>query len=542
MNFLDYFPNNKTPYSVQAEALPKIEAAFKSGKKYVFLGAPTGSGKSYIGKTLANAARDASPRFIEMVRSNFAFKQDQSGNYINADECLDQPTFGAIVLTTTKSLQDQYVSQFEDTGILKGKSNYLCAVDSKFQVDVAPCTYLQGLKDNCLDKHICPYYNARNTALSEKFAALNYSMFMSAPDHVKYREYLICDEASELNLELVKRFSREIDFKTLKKLDIDPNSVPVNNYSRFHIWLGEFNQTLAVAIDEIQQKLKKRKNDVTLSERQKFSIYKNMQLSLQSTLDTWGECEYLVEKKDEAITVKPLRVDTLSKYLFDFADKILLMSATFVNVENTAKKLGIKPGEYEYIEVKSTFNPKNAPIFCVGKAKLNFKNLQAGLPVVAKQIKQIYEHHKNDKGIIHTHTSAITTYLENHIYSDRFLIRNKDTTNEQIINQHYESEEPTILVSPSLAFGVDLKDDLARFQIIVKAAYMPLGDEWVKRLAKEDPTWYEDQMLVNLVQSCGRGVRSPDDYCVTYIIDACITEAVLRSRDRLPKYFLARFQ
>ena len=92
-----------------------------------------------------------------------------------------------------------------------------------------------------------------------------------------------------------------------------------------------------------------------------------------------------------------------------------------------------------------------------------------------------------------------------------------------------------------MTFGVDLKDNLARFQIIVKAGYLPLGDNRIKRLFDEDKVWYTDKMLINLVQACGRGVRSKDDYCNTYIIDQAITDAVIANRAKLPKYFVDRF-
>jgi len=92
-----------------------------------------------------------------------------------------------------------------------------------------------------------------------------------------------------------------------------------------------------------------------------------------------------------------------------------------------------------------------------------------------------------------------------------------------------------------MTFGVDLRDDYARFQIIVKAAYLPLGDIRIQRLAKEDPTWYTNKMLCNLVQACGRGIRSKEDYCVTYILDANVYEEVVKHKNKLPKYFIDRF-
>ena len=135
----------------------------------------------------------------------------------------------------------------------------------------------------------------------------------------------------------------------------------------------------------------------------------------------------------------------------------------------------------------------------------------------------------------------ITEYLKSNIKDSRFLFRVPGSNNEQILKQHMESQENTILVSPSLTYGIDLKDDLARFQIIMKAAWLPLGDERIKKLFNEDPVWYLNKMLNNLIQACGRGVRSSDDKCVTYIMDGSITDAVLKNRDKLPKYFLKRF-
>ena len=48
-------------------------------------------------------------------------------------------------------------------------------------------------------------------------------------------------------------------------------------------------------------------------------------------------------------------------------------------------------------------------------------------------------------------------------------------------------------------------------------------------------------MLSNVVQQCGRGIRSKQDYCTTYILDSSISDAIIRSKKYLPKYFLERF-
>jgi len=163
------------------------------------------------------------------------------------------------------------------------------------------------------------------------------------------------------------------------------------------------------------------------------------------------------------------------------------------------------------------------------------------LPKVLQQVQTICEEHKNEKGIIHTHTMQITQYLQKYLKDSRFLIRDTESRNEDILSKHMKSDEPTVIVSPSMTFGVDLKDNLARFQIIIKSAFLPLGDIRIKRLFDEDKIWYTNKMLINLVQSCGRGIRSKDDYCVTYILDGTAGEVVLANKHKLPKYFIDRF-
>ena len=543
MALLDFFPyegGKFEPSKEQVELINSIDSAFNSGYKFVICCAPTGSGKSFLSKTLANFSGEVTEKFRTLVESYNAFRADQYGEYFKADECRDEPAFGAFALTITKGLQDQYTNSFEDAFSLKGKSSYLCRVDPSCDVEVAPCLFNAKLKEGCILNSRCDYYNSRRDTLINKFGILNYSMFMSLPEHVKRREYIVCDEASELEDELVKRFSRNLNYKILKRLGFSPKDIPVENYKKFRVWMESLKISLGDEVEELKKILnKKKKSTFVDSDVQRYKLFSNLHSQIKVTLDTWEECEYVIEHNLEGVTLKPLRVDKLSDSIFRFGDKVLLMSATIIDPANFAKTLGIK--KYKYIEVDSAFESKNAPIYVKVGEKINYKNLKEKLPKLAQDTFKICELHKNHKGIIHTHTMEITQYLKDRTTDPRFLFRIDGQNNESIIKQHFESSEPTVLVSPSMAFGVDLKEDLARFQILMKAAYMPLNDERIKRLLKEDPEWYMNKMLNNLIQACGRGVRTKNDKCNTYILDGSITDAVIRSAKKLPKYFLSRF-
>jgi Rad3-related DNA helicase len=124
---------------------------------------------------------------------------------------------------------------------------------------------------------------------------------------------------------------------------------------------------------------------------------------------------------------------------------------------------------------------------------------------------------------------------------NRFLFREEGISNEYIIKQHEESEEDTILVSPSLDTGISLDDDLGRFQIIVKAPFLPLGSKRVKKIFDTNKKYYGMKMLDTLVQMCGRCTRSKDDYSSTYIVDANAFSQIQMNKKNLPKHFLERF-
>ena len=111
--------------------------------------------------------------------------------------------------------------------------------------------------------------------------------------------------------------------------------------------------------------------------------------------------------------------------------------------------------------------------------------------------------------------------------------------NEALLRRHAKSKNG-VLVSPSLGTGTDLKDDAARFQIIVKLPFMSLADKRVKKKADLDYDWYSCEMLRSLIQSSGRATRSETDYSVTYILDSSFRYWITKYQAWLPKSFLER--
>jgi Rad3-related DNA helicase len=544
INLLSKFPDSFNPNRQQVKLLQNIEQAFEDGYKFVVCSAPTGSGKSFISKTLGNESRSCTKEFRDTVGAYHIFKRTQTGSYQYEDEMEEQKPFGAFALTITKALQDQYKDLFSDVDVLKGKSNYQCSYDQNYSVEHAPCLLTKKIKDDCWSKNSCPYYEARNKAIVSNFATLNYNMFFALPHHVKRKQYIICDEASELEDQLVKEFSCQINFESLKKSEVVIRPLPSDNdYGKLGRWLSMLSVDIEDRVDELKEitgKSVEGKATLFVSDRKAELIsLLNLQSKVKTLIDTWHDSEYITERLPKGVNFMPLKVDKLSNHIFEYADKVILMSATIIDPANFCKTLGIT--KFKYIEADSTFDASKSPIYANTKIKLNYNNLQTNLPKIAKQIQDICDQHSNEKGIIHTQTNTITTYLKDNLRDNRILYREPGVRNEDILEAHTNSIIPTVLASPSMSHGVDLKDDLARFQIIIKAPYLPMTDKRVEKMMKLDFNWYMNKMLSSLIQSCGRGVRSHKDHCVTYILDAAIVEAIIKNKHKIPKYFLERF-
>ena len=120
----------------------------------------------------------------------------------------------------------------------------------------------------------------------------------------------------------------------------------------------------------------------------------------------------------------------------------------------------------------------------------------------------------------------------------RLLETNPEIERDEVITEHVNTPKPTVLISPLLHLGLDLKDDLSRFQVIAKVPFPSLGDRWIDEKRKRSGKWYNWQTALKLVQGYGRSIRSKDDWAVTYVLDGMFKSFVDRNKNILPNWFL----
>ena len=154
----------------------------------------------------------------------------------------------------------------------------------------------------------------------------------------------------------------------------------------------------------------------------------------------------------------------------------------------------------------------------------------------------IFNQHKNQKGVVHT-SSFENANIIREKFQENYNIITYDSINRlAIIDYFVHEEKPSILVGPSLTEGLNLYDDLCRFQVIFKLPFPSLADNWQKILFEKFPEIYHNSTLTTILQSLGRGIRHEADWCTTYIIDGTFSYFSKSNREFIPDFIYERIK
>lgn len=234
--------------------------------------------------------------------------------------------------------------------------------------------------------------------------------------------------------------------------------------------------------------------------------------------------------------------------LLSVTPKQVMVSATVGDKDNFDDNIGMKYAENPESKMDwldSTFDFSQSPIFFLNRYKMNFaekeNSLKAIKPIIYKLCKERYS---NVKGMIQTGTYAIAKDIIDNAPEDikcRLLYYNGSKEKSDIIIKHQMSEN-TILIGPTLNEGIDLPGDLCRFIIITKMPYPSIKDRLVDAKMKLFPYWYNSITSNAIIQGIGRGNRFADDYCATYILDACFLKLYTDTINQYPEYIQTRIK
>lgn len=539
MNNIDItkFPYSK-PRKTQSKILDIMDKHWDD-YKYFVCEFPTGIGKSALAKTICAS-----------VNNGF-------------------------IITATKQLQDQYVKEFNDGSVvsIKGKANYPCNLNTRLNCETGYCIADKGILKDCKQNNVCKYYNLRDRALSSNIALTSYQYFFRAIDCAgfwKPRNVIIFDECHLLETQLVEWASIKLSPKELvEKYNITENcnmqdfclismSPTQSGYKANKKWIETMLRLILNKRDEKFMEIRAslslnsvnpnnitdEEYDLILTTHKGYyeldKFYKKLEVFMHMNTDEW-----IIDPYEDGLELTPINIrEIFHIYVKKMAiDKIIFMSATILDLSGFRKSLGLPREKTLLLKSDSEFDPKKSPIMYKPICKMNYNEINNNLDKIANEVKNIINNHPDEKGIIHTGNSRVSKYLQDNIKSDRLLVRYGDVTNDKIVTAHSKSKKPTILVSSSLSEGVDLKDDLGRFQIIVKLPWKSLADKRVNIKSKSG-NWYAVEMFKSLIQQCGRSTRNEDDYSTTYILDSSFEWWVnhFKNKGWFGKQFLKRIK
>ena len=256
---------------------------------------------------------------------------------------------------------------------------------------------------------------------------------------------------------------REIAISRRKWRKYIPDSKIDNHGYEVEGWVGFLDKLRDMMLDvnipvENKELLIEAEQDI---EKLEFTID-----SISLNPDNWIVSEIKLEGHEVVkVELKPLDVSPYCKSVFTKCNKSLMMSATILDSDTFCRGIGLEPDDVKVIRVGSDFPLQNRPIYPLNVAYLNYAELQkdAVKRIIAVAIDRIMTEHKDHKGIIHTTSYEQLNFIKENISKDnrrRLLETDPEIQRDEIIAEHINATKPTVLISPSLHLGLDLKDDL----------------------------------------------------------------------------------
>ena len=500
---VDSFPF-KTMRQNQKEVLDEVEAALAQSKKFMILEAPVGFGKSAIAASLCNHLGSA------------------------------------YLLTSTKQLQDQYSSDFQFPVVI-GKSNFTCLVPTssgrnlpcsqgRCQVDwkLTECPHYLTFEEyeehklgacrrdakceHLEDGKLCYYYAQKWDAFRAPVMVANYSFFLTElryTEDILKRRLLVCDEAHDLEKQMVgfAAFSLKRSLlQNYKTKEGKADSFIPDKGEEASAWLEQLGET-------------KRKLELFIGENIDDDTVQDQVASCKSSLASLegfmedleaNPANWVVDKirkssdgaSVEEVVFQPLEVGAYTGWLFEMADTVLFMSATVFSKEAFCRNLGVPEAETAFIRVKeSSFPVENRRIYSLAVARLSKESMDASMGGIAVAVDEIMTRHAGERGIVHTTSYAQDRYIREHVspLNRARLSSTEGVSSRPALLKAHGSRDESVLISPSLHEGVDLKDELSRFQVLVKVPYPDLSDRRTRIKLERNPGWYDWQTAAEAV-------------------------------------------
>ena len=500
------------------------------------------------------------------------------------------------LITSDLTLQDQYESDINRLRLrwpsIKGVDNYQCHVNS-LPFSLGECRmrnmgYDQALKLDC--SKTCDYIQLRLRAIDSPVTILNYAFWLLQRNYVapkmeangreipfKKRDFVFFDEAHKIDDIVQNHFSPRIDNFLPDLVNTQANflvksGIEAPSISKAHltdiiedliriqdrnILFGKLKDLERILIKMLatrpnaENTVKKlfgqfNEKEMTPNWKKAFGRYdriKDIHCKIEDYIKLIAEVginSMVWDQTQSDVKFMCTEESTMiQKYLHNQAGFKVLMSATIGGPREFASVMGIKSAKF--IRLDNAFNYERSPVVFVNKHKLSYREKETSLPKVIELLDKIIEKHKGQRGIIHTGSYEFMNYIQSNSKHTFRLMNYENSKEKNDLLEIFKKKKDAVFMGPSLLEGLDLKDDISRFQVFFKVPYPNLRDPLIKAKMEKMPSWYDWKTGITIMQGVGRSVRSQDDWAVTYILDACFI-SLINKKDLLPPSFLERIK
>lgn len=546
---LEHFPSGYEPRRMQKSLMAEIDQRLQSGYKRIILSAPTG-----IGKSLIAAA------FVRNFEDSF-------------------------VVTASKHLQDQYRRDLDFMLPVKGKSNFACpklmkmegvstegrAMKSGLTCDRGSC--IETVQDESGTKQRpckfkptiaqirsraagewCPYYAQKYAALVGEHSLWNYASYFQI---VKYnrrafaehlnRSVSVFDEAHKLEDQIVQFVGVDVYAGPAAECGVNMEGYDSEDVG---VLLGVLEKMESHYKEELKEAEERAEPGDAAAEERVYKMGSRVDRISAAIRDIGadpsnfvvGRAEAWPDGKFKSVSAKPVDI---SKYVGEFliTPRQLFMSAT-IDRRSFCENTGIPADEIAVVDApRSPFPLEAREVRFADVRSLSSRSSEQDRAAVIAAVDRIMSDHAGERGLVLTSSISWCRQIlgglspENASRVRMCHSKNPDgRTQDQVIDEH-AGTPGSVLLSSSLWEGVDLKDDLSRFQIIAKVPYPSLAERRVAVKMRRFPLWYSSQTLTKLLQGMGRSVRGEGDWARTYVLDAAVHQVLSRARDMVPRAY-----
>jgi len=518
-----HYPLTLKPREQQLQAMKFIQDNINTGNKYCLAGLPTGSGKSYLVSMFANWYT----------------------NHVNKSAKFD-------IITNSKILQKQYIRDYSVIKNFEGRANYICEPhDTNCHIGADICRN----REKCDD---CPYQVAKKAWQISDISLTNFHLYntmaLYATHILNEREsnVLIIDEAHSFEEVFCSFITTNICSKALKKYGFDFKEIEdyerqICRIKKIDQFIGfvknQFLSDIDAKMDSLNDKMENESKKLKL-EYSKYKLHCESEkvkfLYLVQEYDnnpTNWILESSTEKNKITLEAKPIWSHMyIKEKIFDKYDHVLLMSGTILNSDLFTFINGIDPKLTTFMELPTPFNIKRHPIYYIKCGKMTWTEKENTFKTQLEYIDKILKKSPNKKGIIHTSNYELSKWIEEKYINKRLLFHTPENR-EEILNVFMSSDQPLVMVSPSMISGVDFRYEASQFQIIIKIPFPSLASESIKMRIKTNDKWYNWRTVCDLMQMYGRSFRDYDDWCETFILDSSFSDILKHGNELFPRWF-----